>query len=274
MTALSIITICRNNRDGLQRTLDSVMSQTAPPTELIVVDGASTDGTPGWLASTGWPPYFAWKSEPDDGIYDAMNRGMGRLRERGLVMFLNAGDWLADSETLASIRASYESQGWSWAVGRAMTVDVDGQPLREMIPRSPSKALFTIGLGPIPHPATVFSAALLEQVGKYDPRAGIAADQQYMFRCWLCSPPFALRMPVANFDCSGVSSTVEPWFCTQQMRAYRLELGRPLLGSRPADFAITRVAMGIIKIASVIQPQVRIRRMITLLRSPLLREPH
>jgi hypothetical protein len=191
-----------------------------------------------------------------------MNKGMRRLNERGLVMFLNAGDWLASPSILESIDASYESHGWRWSAGTVMVVDASGQPMREMVPRSPSRPLFMVGLAPVPHPAAVFSRALLDEIGEYDPRAGIAADQHYMLRCWLTTPPFALRTVVANFNLSGASSKVGPGFTARQMRTYRLEFGKPLLGSASADHAITNAVIGTSTIASIVQPQLRVRRLL------------
>ena len=71
---LSIITITRNDLDGLRRTALSVSSQSFRDYEWIVIDGASTDGTVEYLQSM-QPQPSAWVSEPDGGVYDAMNKG-------------------------------------------------------------------------------------------------------------------------------------------------------------------------------------------------------
>ena len=80
-TALfTIITITKDNAAGLQKTWKSLMSQTCTDYEWIVIDGNSSDGTKSLLKSTD----AKWVSEPDNGIYDAMNKGIDKAK----------GDWL------------------------------------------------------------------------------------------------------------------------------------------------------------------------------------
>ncbi|MCL1888013.1 MAG: glycosyltransferase [Kiritimatiellaeota bacterium] len=93
---ISIITVCRNAGDALRKTAESVLAQTLAPERLeyIVVDGASDDGTMDFLKSL--EPRFngrlRWVSEPDAGIYDAMNKAVKMARGE-FVNMLNAGDW-------------------------------------------------------------------------------------------------------------------------------------------------------------------------------------
>lgn len=98
---VSILTVVRNDLGGLRRTHASIGTLT-PEVEWIVVDGASTDGTPAWLATI--DPPVRWTSEPDAGIYDAMNKAA--LRAYGTwALFLNAGDALPDDlDILTSAR--------------------------------------------------------------------------------------------------------------------------------------------------------------------------
>lgn len=96
---LSIITVCLNNLDGLKRTFESVVSQTARREfEWIVVDGASTDGTPYWLQEHD-TQIDRWVSEPDSGIFNAMNKGVTLSRAEYL-LFLNSGDYLASNDII------------------------------------------------------------------------------------------------------------------------------------------------------------------------------
>lgn len=267
MTPFSIITICRDNREGLKLTVDSVLCQTMPPAELIIVDGESTDGTLEWLAAAELPPYVRWESEPDAGIYDAMNKGLRRRGQRGLVMFLNAGDALAQPTTLASIAQSYAVHAWGWAFGSAMMVDADRQPVYETIPRFPSRRLFMIGVAPVPHQAAVFSYSLLESVGDFDLGAGVGADQQHMFRCWQAEPPFGLQMLVCHCDAGGISKNEAPDAVAWAMRNYRKQLDAALLGSEPLDHMITTLVSVAAKLASVSRAGIRVRQAITCLRS-------
>ena len=95
---LSIITINYNNCDGLEKTIDSVVSQTFRDFEWIVIDGGSTDGSKELLEQHAG--YFAyWVSEPDKGIYNAMNKGIDQTKG-DYCLFLNSGDWLYNDTSL------------------------------------------------------------------------------------------------------------------------------------------------------------------------------
>lgn len=95
---LSIITVNLNNRDGLQKTIDSVVSQTFHDFEWIVIDGGSTDGSRELIEQ--YAERFAyWVSEPDKGIYNAMNKGI-KVAKGEYLQFLNSGDCLFNESTL------------------------------------------------------------------------------------------------------------------------------------------------------------------------------
>lgn len=92
---LSIITVNLNNRDGLKKTIDSVISQTFKDFEWIVIDGGSTDGSRELIEE--YSDHFAyWCSEPDNGIYNAMNKGVTHAHGE-YCQFLNSGDWLVSN---------------------------------------------------------------------------------------------------------------------------------------------------------------------------------
>lgn len=108
---LSIITITYNNAEGLHRTIQSVQSQTFRDFEHIIVDGGSTDGSvevireyEQSLASRLSPlaSNLKWLSEPDSGIYNAMNKGI-KMANGEYLLFLNSGDYLVDADTLSKV---------------------------------------------------------------------------------------------------------------------------------------------------------------------------
>lgn len=97
----SIITVCRNDLEGLKLTCNSLYSQSVTNFEWIVVDGNSTDGTVDWLRQLK-ADNLSWTSEPDDGIFDAMNKGI--IKSKGnYLLFLNSFDELADDQVLERI---------------------------------------------------------------------------------------------------------------------------------------------------------------------------
>ena len=106
---LSIITVNLNNRNGLQKTIDSVVSQTFRDFEWIVIDGGSTDGSKELIEQ--YAEHFAyWVSEPDKGIYNAMNKGI-KVAKGEYLQFLNSGDWLLEASTLQKVFDTNPKEG-------------------------------------------------------------------------------------------------------------------------------------------------------------------
>ena len=98
---LSIITINYNNKAGLQKTIDSVICQTWKDYEWIIIDGGSTDGSKELIEQ--YQQHFAyWCSEPDKGVYNAMNKGVEHAHGM-YVSFMNSGDIFHDGDVLADV---------------------------------------------------------------------------------------------------------------------------------------------------------------------------
>lgn len=102
----SVITVCFNALSVIQETYESLHSQSSSNYEWIVIDGASSDGTKEWVAERSPDVFF---SEPDGGIYDAMNKALRFVRGE-YVFFLNAGDRFFDSQVLSDIEAELDSR--------------------------------------------------------------------------------------------------------------------------------------------------------------------
>ena len=98
---LSIITVNYNNKAGLQKTIDSVVAQTWRDFEWIIIDGGSTDGSKELIEQ--YQQHFSyWCSEPDKGVYNAMNKGIDKARGEYL-QFLNSGDILQEKTVLEDV---------------------------------------------------------------------------------------------------------------------------------------------------------------------------
>ena len=98
---LSIITINFNNRDGLKKTITSIINQTFKDYEWILIDGGSTDGSKELIER--YHNYFSyWISEPDNGVYHAMNKGLSHVNGE-YVNFMNSGDAFYDNKTLDKV---------------------------------------------------------------------------------------------------------------------------------------------------------------------------
>ena len=98
MSKLTIITINYNNLEGLKRTVESVINQTWQEFEYIIIDGGSSDGSAEYIESQSGNIDY-WVSEPDKGIYNAMNKGIV-IATGEYLLFLNSGDHLLNNEGL------------------------------------------------------------------------------------------------------------------------------------------------------------------------------
>ncbi len=120
--SFSIITVVYNGENLLSDTMESVFRQTYPQVEYIVVDGASKDNSLKIIQEyAAKMPHLRWISEPDRGLYDAMNKGL-RMATGDFVQFLNAGDWLHASDTLEKMAGMVTPQT-GVLYGETMLVD-------------------------------------------------------------------------------------------------------------------------------------------------------
>lgn len=194
----SLITVTHNNLKGLKRTHSSVDTQTCRDFEWIVVDGASDDGTRNYLAGSS----ADWTSEPDSGIYDAMNKGMARANGRYL-LFLNAGDRLASADILETLRESIRSGPTSPGLvyGDSLEERPDGGLFlkKARSHRRARQGMFTH------HQAMLYRRETFDGM-RYDLRYAIAADYDLTLRA-LKTGAHVLYVPVAVcvFECGGVS---------------------------------------------------------------------
>jgi len=228
---LSIITINRNNAEGLKRTLDSVKSQICQEFEHIIVDGASTDDSvkviESYVRDVSCMKYdVLWVSEPDMGIYNAMNKGI-RKATGDYVYILNSGDELAVPdvvermmEALARVNSEeliVKIGGVPILMGNIVHVYGDGRKVRERkrvathdINLQPIDAsMLTFYKGTIPHDAAFVRRDLFEKYGYFDETMKICADWKlYLDMIALGGiVPMYIDIDVVLFDMSGVSNT-------------------------------------------------------------------
>lgn len=137
---ISIITVCYNAGDTIERTLRSVSAQTYQNIEYIVIDGGSSDSTLELIAHLA-PQALVW-SEPDRGIYDAMNKGL-RHATGDYIWYLNAGDALAHPTIVADLVESACEKSWDeWPdviYGDTRLIDRDGRDLGPRRLRPPKR---------------------------------------------------------------------------------------------------------------------------------------
>lgn len=178
---ISVITAVRNNRDTVAAALDSILAQTHPELELIVIDGASTDGTLEVLQGYG-ERLQVLISEPDQGIYDALNKGLAHA-SGDIVGFLHADDLLANSSALADIARAFAGGSVDAVYGDLQYVK-KSQPL--LVVRHWRGGEFTpvrLAWGWMPpHPTLYLRRQIYERFGKFDTSYRIAADYDFMLR--------------------------------------------------------------------------------------------
>lgn len=177
----SIITVCRNAADTIAPTVESVDAQTCRLYEHIVVDGASTDGTLGWLDSR--PSELRRvHSEPDKGIYDAMNKGLA-MAKGDYVLFLNAGDALHAPDTLQLYADAIMDNDYPGIVyGQTDIVDAGRRrigPRHLQAPETLTLASFAEGMV-VCHQAFV---ALRRITSGYNTRWRFSADYEWCLCC-------------------------------------------------------------------------------------------
>lgn len=183
---VSVITVTYNAAATLPTTLDSIFQQTYPHIELVIIDGASTDGTVD-LVKRASGAVHQFMSEPDAGLYDAMNKGLARATG-DYVWFINAGDSIATADTLDGIMAIAQREhvtthAWPDVLyGQTALVDAAGTDLGlrtyKQLPDELSAADLRLGMV-VSHQALLVRRAIAT---RYDLRYRIAADIDWTIR--------------------------------------------------------------------------------------------
>jgi glycosyltransferase involved in cell wall biosynthesis len=205
---ISIITVCFNSEATIRDTLESVISQSYPNIEHVIVDGGSKDGTMDIVAEyrESLGPVV---SEPDNGLYDAMNKGIG-LASGEFVGILNSDDFYESDEVLEVVVASFQSDASLDMVFGDVVFVVP--PDLETISRFYSAGHFRpcklrFGWMP-PHPATFVKKSVYEKHGNYRLDMKISADYE-MFVRWLSKAQLKYRWVnrvIVRMRAGGVST--------------------------------------------------------------------
>lgn len=181
MIEVSIITVNLNNAAGLKKTVESVMNQVFRNFEYIVVDGASTDGSIEAIKEyTSRIDHLV--SEPDQGIYHAMNKGIGMANGR-YCLFLNSGDWLADDQVLSNVFE--KEQDADIISGDTAYYDPAKQTVKWLIPSPDDLTANTFFNGTLPHQSTFIKRELFLKYGLYSEELIIASDWLFFVETFL-----------------------------------------------------------------------------------------
>ncbi len=177
---ISIITITYNSAATLQHALDSVLSQTYPDIEHVLVDGASKDGTRELIEKYAREhANVRWVSEKDGGIYNAINKGI-RMATGDIIGFLHSDDQLYSADSIEQVAEAFESSHADVVYGDLQYCK-GGRVVRRWKSNAFSPRSLKFGWMP-PHPTVYVRREVYQQVGEYDEWFSIAADYDMMLR--------------------------------------------------------------------------------------------
>lgn len=202
MSKYSVITINFNNRPGLEKTLASVRRQTCRDFEYIVIDGGSTDGSREMILEN-QDIISQWVSEPDRGIYNAMNKGVEKASGE-YCLFLNSGDTFHDGDVMRKV-CNLEAKA-DILFGRVVNIHPDGKKTT-YVPAEDMSLLRIIETG-IHHAGSFIHTSLMRKY-PYDETLKICSDRKFFVQSLVldnCS--FSnLDFEVCDFELGGVSYT-------------------------------------------------------------------
>lgn len=211
---LSIITINRNNALGLERTMRSVLSQESGEIEYVVVDGASTDGSVEVIQQMA--PLFGgrlkWVSEPDCGIYNAMNKGI-RMASGQYIQNLNSGDYLAAKDVTARMLVALGQKGMpSILYGNEIKEFPDGKMIIDKGFGGKEITMLGMYTGTVNHDTAYIKASLFEKYGCYDESLKIVSDWKWFFQAIVLGgeKPLYTDINMTVDDMTGISETNLP----------------------------------------------------------------
>ncbi|GFI45541.1 putative glycosyltransferase [Lachnospiraceae bacterium] len=207
MVKVSIITVCYNSEYTIRRTLKSVLQQSYSNIEYIIVDGNSNDKTIDIVKE--FVPEFGNKlqiiSEPDSGIYDAMNKGIAKASGQ-LIGILNSDDYYEEEAVAYMVDAMTEDK-YQILYGFTRTV-------KDGIEYSISRRSHTfLSEEMIDHPACFVTKAVYDDFGSFDLQYISAADYDFMLRMSMIPEVrfYPVDQLVVNFSMGGMCSTDKAW---------------------------------------------------------------
>ncbi len=205
MVKLSIITINYNNAAGLNKTLNSVVSQKNIEFEYLVIDGGSSDGSLAMI-KTNESQINYWVSEPDKGIYDAMNKGIVKATGE-YCLFLNSGDYLVDDTILSKVFSGHAEADILYG---EILFDF-GNKGKKMQERPSRLSTFHLFHDNIWHPASFIRRSLFTSIGLYNSSFKIAADYDFFLHAIGIKKVSTCYLPyvISVYDTTGLSTKPE-----------------------------------------------------------------
>jgi len=202
---VSIITSVYNRSNLLEKCIKSVIKQTHKKIEYIVIDGGSNDGSVELIKEYENEIDF-WVSEPDDGVYDAMNKGIRRATG-DVIGLLNSDDYY-ERDTAQVVAETYADHPRSIIVGAMNRILPDGSTytLRGGLSRKALDSSIAYRT-PVNHPATFVPASVYDRIGLFDTSIKISSDYEFICRAYKAKVPFVfVDQVLSNMRAGGLSS--------------------------------------------------------------------
>lgn len=202
---ISVISVVLNDAMGMERTFRSVQGQTYPFVEHIIIDGQSSDGTLDVIEKFR-NEQTVIVSEPDKGIYDAMNKGLGRVSGDAF-QFLNAGDIYEDETVLEDVARGFQDTDSRLVYGNNSYVDEENRIVRYW--PAGKYAKWKVYAGWVPNHSTAFaSSTLIDDCGVFDDSFKNAGDYDLFLRWFLEAgvEPYFLGRDVTRMEIGGFST--------------------------------------------------------------------
>ena len=208
---LTVITINRNNASGLEKTMKSVLSQSYSDFEYVVVDGASTDNSVDIIQrfAVQFGNRLKWISEPDKGIYNAMNKGI-RMASGDYLEFLNSGDCLVAEDVVSKMFTVLEKKGSpSILYGNMLKNLSDGSILKDKCFAGQNITFLGFYTGTLNHSPAYIRRSLFDKYGLYDENLKIVSDWKWYLQAIVLGgeKPVYTDLDVTLFDMNGISET-------------------------------------------------------------------
>ena len=214
MHKLSVITINYNNRQGLAGTFASVFSQAFTDFEYIVIDGGSTDGSVALIEAHA-ARISHWVSEPDKGIYDAMNKGLAAASGQYL-NFLNSGDCFLSPQTLDTCIRQLAAQPEIDILYADIHLITDSSPVPELYTHPADLTLRYFKKDILNHQASLIKASLFRELGNFPLQYKLAGDYWFYLKSFLAGKQFVyMNFVMVLYDFNGVSLSSSNHYLTE-----------------------------------------------------------
>jgi glycosyltransferase involved in cell wall biosynthesis len=176
---ISIVTVCYNAATTLERTIQAVLAQTCSDLEYIVIDGGSTDGTLDIIRKYQNRITF-WRSEPDEGIADAFNKGLSHATGK-YVGFVNADDW-PDPDNAAVAVEILDAHPEAAFVYGDLTIYRQGVAVYRHQGAADYRSGFGLSMGKLNHPTLICRREMFDRIGLFDTSYRVAMDFDWLSR--------------------------------------------------------------------------------------------